>query len=123
MLPDAVQRVAEDYSLAQMGVKERPHSKMIASAKQPVLGSVPNGECKITEEVLDTVFTPRPIGAEKQLAVCQSTLHVFAPGGEFLNQVALGIQPRVRDDPHMSVKRKGLTLVSGFFRGPKQRVA
>src|SRR5438552_7529620 len=110
MLPDAVQSVAEDHALPPMCIKERLHSKMIARTEQVLLEPIPDGKREITEQVLDTFFTPYPVGSKQQLNVSRSLLDVFAMRGEFPHEVGLRIHARVGNDPNATVEREGLAL-------------
>ena len=78
MLADAVQRVAKDDGLPQMGIKEWSDAKMIPRTEQAPAGSIPDCKGEISKQVLDAVLAPGTVGPKQQLNVRHSRFNVLA---------------------------------------------
>src|SRR5271168_1468452 len=124
MLAQAVQRVAEQKKLAQLGIVERLHAEMIARAEQNFLARVPDGESEIPAQMLHTIRAPGRIRAENQARISGS-----APRGalallrKFLFQFLTAVNARIRGDPQLSVEARRLLLNLRFARGAQHGVA
>ena len=69
MQADAVERVAEDNRLPELGVEERLDAEMIPRAEQTMLRLVPHGEREVAEQVRHAILTPGAVGAENQFRI------------------------------------------------------
>ncbi len=124
VLANAVQGTTEDERPAAVGVEQWLDAQMIARAKKALFWAVPDGEGKVSKQLVHAGFIPDQIGAQNQL-------HIRGTPGEILvsvrfqswDQVAAGVHPGVGDDPDPAIEREGLTLVLGFIGSPQQRMA
>ena len=64
VLANAVQRTAEDEFLAEMCVEEWLDAQMVARTKETLFLTVPDGEGKVPQQMLDAILAPYQIGAQ-----------------------------------------------------------
>jgi hypothetical protein len=126
MLAQAIERVAEQKKLSQLGIVERLHPEMIARAKQKFLMCVPDREREIPAQMLHALRAPGGIRAQNQARVGHS-----APRGaaallllELLFQFLAAVNARVRGNPQLAVETRRLSfelrLVCGAQHGVTQ---
>ncbi len=72
MLAQAIERVAEQKKLSQLGIVEGLHAEMIARAKQQFLARVPDRERKIPAQMLHALRAPGRIRAQNQAGIGRS---------------------------------------------------
>jgi hypothetical protein len=119
----AVQGIAEDEGIAGAGVEEGFDSEVITSAEKASLPGIPDGEGKITDQVIDAIFAPDLIGAENQFDVWHVVKRLRNVRSEPGNQVAAAVHTGVSDDPGVAVQSEGLMLVLGLDRRLQKRMA
>ena len=113
MLPDAVQRVAENQQRAKMRVEERLDAELVPRAKQAFLPRVPDGKGKIADQMFDAGIAPGVIRVENQLSVrrCRrQCARCAALGFQLRNQLGAGIDSRIGDDPQAAIELRRLLL-------------
>src|SRR5271156_4317151 len=124
MLAKAVQRVAEKKKLAQLGIIKRLHAKMIACAEQNFLARVPDGESKISAQMLHAFRAPRRIRAQNQAGVCGGAASgAIALQRELLFQFLAAVNARIRGDPQLAIEAGRLLLNLRFARGAQHGMA
>src|SRR5271156_4087298 len=118
MLAQAVQRVAEQKKLAELGIVKWLHSEMIARAKQNFLARVPDREGEIPAQMLHAIRAPGRIRAQNQARISGSAPRsALALLRKFLFQFLAAINSRIRGDPQLSVEACGLLLNLRIGRG------
>src|SRR5271156_5994035 len=118
MLAQAVQRVAEQKKLAELGIVKRFHAEMIARAKQNFLARVPDREGEIPAQMLHAIRAPGRVRAQNQARISGSASRsALALLREFLFQFLTAVNARIRGDPQLSVEARRLLLNLRFARG------
>src|SRR5712692_212015 len=123
MEPHAVQSVAENQALADVGIVKWLNTEMVPRAEQPPASPIPDRKGKVSQQLLYAGFPPGLIGAQDQLRVrrrLQSPL-TFHP--QLLDQLGPAIDARIGSDPYLPVQACWLPLAHGLVRGAQHRVA
>src|SRR5438874_2438426 len=117
MLSDAIECVAEYERALPLGIVERLNSKVVTRTDKSPPPTVPYGKCKIAEQVLKAILAPCAVRAEQQLDVSCAQVNLLAAPRQLINQIALTVDARVRDNPNVPVECERLMLVLGFYCG------
>ena len=119
---NAVQSVAEDQPPLGLGIVKGLNPKLVTRAEQRLALPIPDGETKVSQQVLEASLAPGGVGAKNQLSIASATRTGMTGTVQFGEEVSAGIQPCVRDDPHLAVEAEGLLLVGGWRRYAEQGV-
>ena len=121
--PQAIERVAEEKQVAEIGVVKRLDAKMISRAEERFSPRVPDGECKIAAQVLHARLAPCGVGVQDQFRIRRRLLNLASFVREFRFEFRATINPRVGGNPELAIEAGRLVLGEGLVRGSKKRVA
>ena len=122
MTSETIERIADDYKLANASVEKRFNAKMIARAKQLFVTGVPKRKGKISQQTIYAPRAPCRIRPQDQFAVRRVRMHRLLCFLKLVNQLFARVQPRVCHDPKVPVEAQGLPVAFRFLRRPQKRV-
>jgi hypothetical protein len=88
---------------------------MIAGAKKALLSSIPYRKCKIADQVIDAILSPHLIRAEDELNISDLLQIMLDIRFQALNEIVPAVNPRVCDDPDLSIEAAWLVLARRFI--------
>ena len=122
MLPETLERVAENEAGANMRVEERFDSHLVTGAKKTATRRVPNSEGKVSQQAIDAALSPNPIGAKNEFNVGSIFEIGLAVVTKLGNEIAPVVDPGIRDNPSVGVEAERLKLALGFPSRFQQRM-
>src|SRR5215472_15187691 len=99
MTADAIERIADDYKLANGSVEKRFNAKMIARTKQLSVTGVPKRKGKISPQTIYASRAPCRVGVQNQIAVRRVRARVSVGALQFSDQLFTSVEPGICDDP------------------------
>src|SRR5262249_52455554 len=69
VLPDTLQRIAENDARTYPGIEEGLDAELIPRAKEAPPGRIPDRKRKIADQMVHTAFGPNIVGVENQLGI------------------------------------------------------